>query len=104
MSDTSPANDTTEQWIVTQKAFPLIRSGDHLGLFVNGILAADYYQSEAVFVVNVHENGNYRISRQVIVADEETARRVCRQIAGLPPVATPLPTWLSGMEARNAVE
>lgn len=84
----------TEQWIVTEKAYPRSRHSERRGLFIDGILAVDYYHSENIHVVNVHENGNYKISRQIIVADEETAIRMCRQIAGLPAIETPLPEWV----------
>lgn len=88
--DTNPTSP--EQWMVTEKRSTFYP--EHTGLFVDGVLAADYYHSNSgPFIVNVHENGNYRVSRQIVVADEETARRQCRVAAGLPPVPTPLPKW-----------
>lgn len=82
----------SEQWLVTQQKSWLME--EETGLFVDGVLAASYYQSKSgPYVVNVHEGGNARVSRQILTADRMTARRICRQYAGLPTTETPLPTW-----------
>jgi hypothetical protein len=47
----------------------------------------------STYTVNVHLGGQFRVATQIVVLDEETARRVCREIAGLPAAETPVPQW-----------
>jgi hypothetical protein len=82
----------TAEWKVIAKRF--FSMAEHLGLFVDGVLVASYAAraDTDTWVVSVHESGSTVVSRQIIVADEATAQRLCRETAGLP-AETPLPVW-----------
>ncbi len=87
------------QWKTVMRAFPSSGTAAQIGLFRDGILRASYRQYDETYVVNVHLGGEFRVSKQIIVADYETAMRVCREIAGLPPEETPTPEWASDVLA-----
>jgi hypothetical protein len=88
---TPSSHDGSEWKVIARRLFGL---SEHRGLFVDGVLAASYAAKADTdtWLVSVHDGGSSTSCREIIVADEATAQRLCRDTAGLLP-ETPLPAW-----------